>query len=67
MNDKATELIYDKILVDKEHLRAVQYQFGDIKEWIPKSQIRAEDLLKQTITLPEWLVIAKGLEAYILD
>ncbi|MFH2033655.1 MAG: hypothetical protein ABIJ26_02995 [Candidatus Margulisiibacteriota bacterium] len=66
MSDKTIEIIHDGILIDREHLRAVQYKFGSEKAWIPKSQIKAEDLVKQTVTLPEWLVITKGLEGYAI-
>jgi len=64
MTDKNIEIFYDEILIDKDHLKAVKYKIGDEKIWIPKSQIRAEDLVKQTITLPFWLIKAKGLESY---
>jgi len=67
MSDKVVELIYDDILIDRPHLQAIQYKFGDEKVWIPRSQIKNEDLVKQTLVLPEWLIISKGLEAYILD
>ncbi len=65
--DNEVEIIYDEILLDKENLKAIQYKFGDVKAWIPRSQIKDEDLVKQTVTLPEWIVISKGLEAYILE
>lgn len=65
METRDGELIYDELLRQTD--RAVQYRFDKTKVWIPISQIRDEDLVKQTVTLPMWLIEADGLEAYILD
>ena len=62
MSDKEFELTYDEILIDKDNLKAIQYKFGDEKVWIPRSQIKGENLIDQTLVLPAWLVKAKGLE-----
>lgn len=64
--DRRNELIYDDILKDGNHLKAVWYRFGQKKVWIPKSQILREDLVKQTVTVPEWLMKENHLEMYSL-
>lgn len=56
-------LIYDEILM--QTVKAVQYRFDKKKVWIPISQIKGEDLLKQTVELPMWLIHEDGLEGYI--
>lgn len=65
MNDNR-ELWYDDILMDGSHLKAVRYKFGTKRVWIPKSQIIKEDLIKQTVTVPEWLMRNNHLEMYSL-
>jgi DNA-directed RNA polymerase subunit E'/Rpb7 len=59
------EIIYSEILRQTD--KAVQYRIDKMKVWIPISQIRNEDLVKQTVTLPMWLIEADGLEDYIMD
>jgi len=39
---------------------------GANEVWIPKSQVGFVNLTQQLVTLPEWLVIEKGLEGYEL-
>ena len=54
------EIIYDEIMRQTD--RAVQYRFNKTKVWIPVSQIKEEDLVKQTVILPMWLIKNDGLE-----
>ncbi len=54
---RLVSLDYDSIL--RETDMAVLVDFGEVEEWIPKSQIaEIEDGL---ITLYEWIAIEKGL------
>ena len=51
------DLNHDGIVRKTE--KAVQIDFGDKKEWIPRSQMGA--LEDNTIEVAEWLAIDKGL------
>lgn len=46
--------------------RAKCFNFDGTLVWLPKSQIRHESIHQGevSLTLPEWLVIEKGIEAY---
>ena len=61
-----SEILFDDILKDERHLKAVWFKFGKKKVWIPKSQIINEKLYKNTITIPDWLVKANHLEMFRL-
>ena len=59
------EIIYDEIIRQTD--RAIQYKIGDVKIWVPISQIKHEDLGNHIVELPMWLIESDGLEAYIID
>ncbi|MFH1083387.1 MAG: hypothetical protein V1751_08355 [Pseudomonadota bacterium] len=61
------EIIYDKILMDRPHLKAIRFDFAGNKIWIPRSQIKNHDLMKQTVDIPQWLIEADGLEPYTME
>jgi len=46
----------------RETEKAKCFLLNDVHIWLPKSQIVYED--DNSITIPEWLVIEKGLEIY---
>lgn len=48
--------IYCDVLLETE--KAILVENGNNKVWLPKSMVEFED---DTVTLPEWLAIDKGL------
>lgn len=56
-------LMYDRIL--KQTRKAIQYQFGDKKVWIPISQLEKEICMDHIIEIPDWLVKAKELQGEV--
>lgn len=63
--NKTIKLIYDEL--GRQTVKARQFSFDGVMHWIPKSQIVAEDLVLQSISLPGWLVETKGLEMYEVE
>jgi hypothetical protein len=59
------KIIYDEIMRQTD--KAIQYKIDTVKPWIPISQIISEDLGNHVVELPQWLIEADGLEAYIID
>lgn len=62
MSDAELTLTYDAIVHTTDKARL--FRFGEEDVWIPESQILWIDEDARDVLLPEWLVEAKGLEAY---
>lgn len=58
-----TEQIEITVEILRESERAIFVTDGDVKEWLPKSQLEYEGDVGQTVvvSMPEWLATDKGL------
>ncbi len=64
---KEVELMYDSIKHETEEAMLVEFEPG-VEEWLPKSQCNEISIDNvEVITVPEWLMEEKGLEAYIYE
>lgn len=65
-NQKEIALAFD-ILVHTSD-KAYLLQFGERDVWFPKSKATINmSIHKNTVTIPKWLMIKKGLEEYCVD
>lgn len=64
MSDTSNDMVeipYDSIVARRA--KATCYRVDDIDAWIPTSQISEDN--GESITIPEWLAIEKGLDGYV--
>ena len=64
MGTRNLKLAYLKIGMSTK--KAIQFYFGETRfVWIPKSQIKENNLIDGFLILPEWLIKEKKIEKYI--
>ena len=59
------ELVYDKIVRDKEHEGAILFEFADEQKWIPRSLCEVDES-KGVVDVSSWFVEKEELEGYAL-
>lgn len=67
MGTHLVEIKFDEILEDNPIKRAIHFEIGDRRLWLPRDQVYYLDGNDKIFYLPWWLVEKEGLEMYEVD